>query len=139
MSPERPWLAHYPAGVPAEIDPDAYPSIVAVLEDAIARFRDRPAFSSFGKVITYAELDVLSARFAAYLRGELGLARGDRVAIMMPNCLQYPISTFGILRAGLTVVNVNPLYTARELRHQLVDAGVSAIIVLDNFAHTVQS
>ncbi len=138
MSPERPWLAHYPAGVPAEIDPDAYPSIVAVLEDAIARFRDRPAFSSFGKVITYAELDVLSARFAAYLRGELGLTRGDRVAIMMPNCLQYPISTFGILRAGLTVVNVNPLYTARELKHQIDDSGASAIVVVDNFGHTVQ-
>ena len=138
MTPERPWLANYPAGVPAEIDPDAYPSIVAVLEDAIARFRDRPAFSSFGKVITYAELDVLSARFAAYLRGELGLARGDRVAIMMPNCLQYPISTFGILRAGLTVVNVNPLYTARELRHQIDDSGAVAIVVVDNFGHTVE-
>ncbi|HTM70775.1 MAG TPA: AMP-binding protein [Luteimonas sp.] len=138
MSPERPWLANYPAGVPAEIDPDAYPSIVAVLEDAIARFRDRPAFSSFGKVITYAELDVLSARFAAYLRGELGLARGERVAIMMPNCLQYPISTFGILRAGMTVVNVNPLYTARELKHQIDDSGASAIVVVDNFGHTVE-
>jgi long-chain acyl-CoA synthetase len=138
MSPERPWLANYPAGVPAEIDPDAYPSIVAVLEDAIARFRDRPAFSSFGKVITYAELDRLSAQFAAYLRGELGLARGDRVAIMMPNCLQYPISTFGILRAGLTVVNVNPLYTARELKHQVDDSGAVAIVVVDNFGHTVQ-
>jgi long-chain acyl-CoA synthetase len=138
MSPGRPWLANYPAGVPAEIDPDAYPSIVAVLEDAIARFRDRPAFSSFGKVITYAELDRLSAQFAAYLRGELGLARGDRVAIMMPNCLQYPVSTFGILRAGLTVVNVNPLYTARELGHQLADSGASAIVVVDNFGHTVE-
>ncbi len=138
MSHERPWLANYPAGVPAEIDADAYPSIVAVLEDAIARFRDRPAFSSFGKVITYAELDRLSARFAAYLRGELGLARGDRVAIMMPNCLQYPISTFGILRAGLTVVNVNPLYTARELDHQLRDSGAKAIVVVDNFGHTVE-
>ncbi|MGN6112310.1 MAG: AMP-binding protein [Luteimonas sp.] len=138
MSPERPWLANYPAGVPAEIDPDAYPSIVAVLEDAIARFRDRPAFSSFGKVITYAELDRLSAQFAAYLRGQLGLARGDRVAIMMPNCLQYPVSTFGILRAGLTVVNVNPLYTARELKHQLEDSGASAIVVVDNFGHTVE-
>jgi len=138
MTPERPWLANYPAGVPAEIDPDAYPSIVAVLEDAIARFRDRPAFSSFGKVITYAELDRLSAQFAAYLKGELGLARGERVAIMMPNCLQYPISTFGILRAGLTVVNVNPLYTARELGHQLDDSGASAIVVVDNFGHTVE-
>ena len=137
MQQERPWLARYPAGVPAEINPDAYPSVVAVLDDAIARFRDRPAFSSFGKTITYAELDRLSAQLAAYLAG-LGLQRGDRVAIMMPNCLQYPISTFGILRAGLTVVNVNPLYTPRELKQQLVDSGASAIIVLDNFGHTVQ-
>ena len=138
MQQERPWLAQYPEGVPAEIDPDAYPSVVAVLQDAIQRFRDRPAFSSFGKVITYAELDELSARFAAYLLGELELKRGDRVAIMMPNCLQHPIATHGILRAGLTVVNVNPLYTARELEHQLVDSGTSAIVVLDNFGDTVQ-
>ena len=138
MQQQRPWLAHYPAGVPAEIDPDAYPSVVAVLDDAIARFSDRPAFASFGKRISYAELDRLSAQLAAYLSGELGLKRGDRVAIMMPNCLQYPISTFGILRAGLTVVNVNPLYTPRELREQLADSGASAIIVLDNFGHTVE-
>ena len=138
MQHERPWLARYPAGVPAEINPDAYPSVVAVLDDAIARFRDRPAFSSFGKVISYAELDQLSAQFAAYFATELGLKRGERVAIMMPNCLQYPISTFGILRAGLTVVNVNPLYTPRELKQQLVDSGATAIVVLDNFGHTVQ-
>jgi long-chain acyl-CoA synthetase len=138
MSSERPWLAHYPAGVPAEINPDEYPSIVAVLDSAIARFRDRPAFSSFGKVLTYADIDRLSAQFAAYLLGELGLKRGDRVAIMMPNCLQYPIASFGILRAGLTVVNVNPLYTPRELKHQLVDSGASVIVVVDNFGHTVQ-
>jgi long-chain acyl-CoA synthetase len=138
MSSERPWLAHYPAGVPAEINPDEYPSIVAVLDGAIARFRDRPAFSSFGKVFTYADVDRLSSQFAAYLLGELGLKRGDRVAIMMPNCLQYPIASFGILRAGLTVVNVNPLYTARELKHQLVDSGATAIVVVDNFGHTVQ-
>ena len=138
MSLDRPWLDQYPAGVPAEIDPDAYPSVVAVLEDAIRRFRDRPAFSSFGKVISYGELDELSAKFAAYLLGELELKRGDRVAIMMPNCLQHPIATHGILRAGLTVVNVNPLYTARELEHQLVDSGTSAIVVLDNFGDTVQ-
>jgi long-chain acyl-CoA synthetase len=138
MSSDRPWLAHYPAGVPAEIDPDLYPSVVAVLDDAIARFRDRPAVSSFGKVLTYGDLDRLSAQFAAYLLGELELKRGDRVAIMMPNCLQYPISTFGILRAGLTVVNVNPLYTPRELEHQLVDSGAAAIVVLDNFGDTVQ-
>ncbi|MEO5566659.1 MAG: long-chain fatty acid--CoA ligase [Luteimonas sp.] len=138
MSSERPWLAQYPVGVPAEINPDEYPSIVAVLDTAIASFRDRPAFTNFGKVLTYADIDRLSAQFAAYLRVDLGLKRGDRVAIMMPNCLQYPIASFGILRAGLTVVNVNPLYTPRELKHQLVDSGAAAIVVLDNFGHTVQ-
>ncbi|TBR13846.1 MAG: long-chain fatty acid--CoA ligase [Lysobacter sp.] len=138
MTQERPWLASYPAGVPAEIDVDEFPSIVSVLQSAIAKYRDRPAFSSLGKVIDYAEVDRLSALFAAYLLGELKLKRGDRVAIMMPNCLQYPIALFGILRAGLTVVNVNPMYTARELRHQLVDSGTVAILVMDNFAHTVQ-
>ncbi len=134
----RPWLAQYPAGVPAEIDADEFSSVVAVLERAIDRYRDRPAFANLGKVLSYAEIDRLSAQFAAYLLGELHLKKGDRVAIMLPNCLQYPIATFGILRAGLTVVNVNPLYTPRELKHQLVDSGTSAIIVLDNFAHTVQ-
>src|SRR5690606_24884738 len=102
MNPDRPWLAQYSPGVPAEINPDAYTSIVDVLDTAIASFRDRPAFRSFGKVLTYADIDRLSAQLAAYLVGELELKRGDRVAIMMPNCLQYPISTFGILRAGLT-------------------------------------
>jgi long-chain acyl-CoA synthetase len=135
---ERPWLASYPAGVPAEIDVDEYPSIVAVLQNAIDKYRDRPAFSNLGRTITYGDVDRLSAQFAAYLLGELKLKRGDRVAIMMPNCLQYPIATFGILRAGLTVVNTNPMYTPRELRHQLVDSGASAILVLDNFGHTVQ-
>jgi long-chain acyl-CoA synthetase len=134
----RPWLAQYPAGVPAEIDVDEFPSVVSVLERAIDRYRDRPAFSSLGKVLTYAEIDEISARFAGYLLGELNLKKGDRVAIMLPNCLQYPIATFGILRAGLTVVNVNPLYTPRELKHQLVDSGATAIVVLDNFARTVQ-
>jgi long-chain acyl-CoA synthetase len=138
MSLERPWLAQYPAGVPAEIDVDEYPSIVSVLERAIASYRDRPAFANLGKVLTYADIDRLSAQFAAYLLGELKLKKGDRVAIMMPNCLQYPVSTFGILRAGLTVVNVNPMYTPRELRHQLIDSGAVAIVVLDNFGRTVQ-
>jgi long-chain acyl-CoA synthetase len=138
MSSERPWLAQYPAGVPAEIDVDEYQSIVSVLDSAIARFRDRPAFANLGKVLSYGDVDRLSAQFAAYLLGELQLKKGDRVAIMMPNCLQYPISTFGVLRAGLTVVNVNPMYTPRELKHQLVDSGASVIVVLDNFGHTVQ-
>lgn len=138
MNLERPWLTQYPAGVPAQIDVDEYPSIVSVLENAITKYRDRPAFSNLGSTLTYADVDRLSGQFAAYLLGELKLKKGDRVAIMMPNCLQYPIATFGVLRAGLTVVNTNPMYTARELRHQLVDSGTSVIVVLDNFGHTVQ-
>ena len=138
MSVERPWLGQYPAGVPSQIDVDEYPSIVSVFETAATNYRDRPAFSNLGKTLTYAEVDKLSAQFAAYLLGELKLKKGDRVAIMMPNCLQYPIATFGVLRAGLTVVNTNPMYTARELKHQLADSGASAILVLDNFGRTVQ-
>ena len=138
MNPDRPWLQSYPQGVPAEIDPDQYRSVAAVFDATVARYADRPAYRNFGKTITYREADVLANQFAAYLLGELGLKKGDRVALMMPNCLQYPIATFGILRAGLTVVNVNPLYTARELKHQLVDAGAAAIVVVDNFGHTVQ-
>ncbi|MGV8939993.1 MAG: long-chain fatty acid--CoA ligase [Lysobacter sp.] len=138
MSFERPWLDQYPAGVPAQIDVDEFHSIVDVLDRAIASFRDRPAFANLGKTMTYGEIDTLSGQFAAYLLGELKLKKGDRVAIMMPNCLQYPIATFGVLRAGLTVVNTNPMYTARELRHQLVDSGATALLVLDNFGDTVE-
>ena len=138
MTTARPWLAQYPAGVPAEIDINEFSSIPAVLESAIRQFGDRPAFTNMGKALTYSEVDQLSRQFAAYLLGELKLKKGDRVAIMMPNCLQYPIATFGVLRAGLTVVNVNPMYTARELKHQMVDSGASVILVLDNFAKTVQ-
>ncbi|KGM56202.1 long-chain fatty acid--CoA ligase [Lysobacter daejeonensis GH1-9] len=138
MTNARPWLAQYPSGIPSEINVDEFPSIVSVLDAAIANYRDRPAFSNLGKTLTYGDIDRLSAQFAAYLLGELKLKKGDRVAIMMPNCLQYPIATFGILRAGLTVVNTNPMYTARELRHQLVDSGASVVLVMDNFGHTVQ-
>ena len=138
MNSERPWLASYPPGVPAEIDVDEFPSIVSVLQTSLEKFRDRPAFANLGKVITYAEVDRLSKQFAAYLLGELKLKKGDRVALMMPNCLQYPIATFGILRAGLTVVNTNPMYTARELKHQLVDSGAAVLVVLDNFGDVVQ-
>ncbi len=138
MNLERPWLASYPAGVPQQIDADEYPSIVSVLQSSLEKYRDRKAFTNMGRSLTYADVDRLSKQFAAYLLGELKLKKGDRVAIMMPNCLQYPIATFGILRAGLTVVNTNPMYTARELRHQLVDSGASAIVVLDNFGKTVQ-
>ncbi|UHQ18969.1 long-chain fatty acid--CoA ligase [Lysobacter sp. KIS68-7] len=138
MASERPWLASYPAGVPAEIDVDEFGSIVDVLQTSLQKFRDRPAFANLGKTLTYAEVDRLSQQFAAYLLGELKLKKGDRVAIMMPNCLQYPIATFGVLRAGLTVVNTNPMYTARELKHQLVDSGASVLLVLDNFGDVVQ-
>ena len=138
MSIERPWLAHYPEGVPAQIDVNQYASVAAVMEEAFERFRERPAFANFGKQISYAQVDALSRQFAGYLTGELKLAKGDRIAIMMPNVLQYPIALFGALRAGLVVVNTNPMYTARELKHQLEDAGAKAIVVLDNFAATLQ-
>ncbi|WP_313919734.1 long-chain-fatty-acid--CoA ligase [Tahibacter sp.] len=137
MSTQRPWLANYPSGVPAEIDLHEYSSVVAVLESSCERFRERPAFSNMGKQLRYDEVDRLSRQFAAFLTEDLGLKRGDRVALMMPNVLQYPIAIFGVLRAGLTVVNTNPMYTPRELKHQLVDSGAAAIVVLDNFAATV--
>ncbi|HEY0197403.1 MAG TPA: AMP-binding protein [Rhodanobacter sp.] len=138
MSGDRPWFKHYPAGVPHEIDLEQYGSIVALFDEAVATYRDRPAFNNFGKTLTYGDLEALSRRFAGYLLGELKLKKGDRVAIMMPNCLQYPVALFGALRAGLTVVNVNPMYTARELKHQLEDAGATVIVVMDNFGQTVQ-
>ena len=138
MSNERPWLDHYPQGVPAEIDLNAYASVAAVLEESFQRFRDRPAFANFGRQLSYGQIDQLSRQFAGYLTGVLKLGKGDRVAIMMPNVLQYPIALFGALRAGLVVVNTNPMYTARELKHQLEDSGAKAIVVLDNFAATLQ-
>ncbi|WP_426689864.1 long-chain-fatty-acid--CoA ligase [Rhodanobacter ginsengiterrae] len=138
MSNERPWLEQYPAGVSEQIDVSQYASVPAVLEEAFAAFRDRPAFSSFGRQLSYGQIDEMSRQFAGYLTGELKLGQGDRIAIMMPNVLQYPIALFGALRAGLIVVNTNPMYTARELKHQLEDSGAKAIVVLDNFAGTLQ-
>src|SRR3954463_7394400 len=138
MSIERPWLAPYPAGIPADIDVNAYRSVAAVFEESFQKFRDRPAYKNFGKVLTYGQIDELSTAFAGYLSGELGLKKGDRLAIMLPNLLQYPIVLFGALRLGLTVVNTNPLYTARELHHQLEDSGAKSLVVLDNFAATAQ-
>ncbi|MBC6943366.1 MAG: long-chain-fatty-acid--CoA ligase [Xanthomonadales bacterium] len=134
---QRPWLANYPTGVPAQIDVNQYASVSAMLLESCDRFRHRPAFTNMGRSITYGDLERLSAALAAFFVNDLKLAKGDRVAIMMPNLLQYPIAIMALLRAGLTVVNVNPLYTARELKHQLEDSGASAIIVVDNFAHTV--
>ena len=138
MSNERPWLENYPAGVPEQIDVSQYASVPAVLEEAFTRFSDRPAFASFGRQLSYGQIDEMSRQFAGYLTGVLKLGKGDRIAIMMPNVLQYPIALFGALRAGLVVVNTNPMYTARELKHQLEDAGARAIVVLDNFAGTLQ-
>jgi long-chain acyl-CoA synthetase len=138
MSNERPWLDHYPADVPAQIDVNEYASVAAMLEEAFGRFSGRPAFASFGRQLSYAQIDAMSRQFAGYLTGVLKLGKGDRVAIMMPNVLQYPIALFGALRAGLIVVNTNPMYTARELKHQLEDSGAKAIVVLDNFAATLQ-
>jgi long-chain acyl-CoA synthetase len=134
---ERIWLKHYPAGVPADIDPTQYDSLVALLEECFAKFRDRRAFVCMDKSISYGELDSMSRDFAAYLQ-TTGLKFGDRVAVMMPNILQYPVATAGILRAGMTVVNVNPLYTPRELEHQLNDSGAEAIVILENFATTLE-
>ncbi len=134
---DRLWLKHYPPGMPHEIDASQYASLVALLEESFAKYRDRKAFICMDKSITYGELDALSRDFAAYLQSS-GLKFGDRVAIMMPNVLQYPVATAGVLRAGMTVVNVNPLYTPRELEHQLNDSGAEAIIILENFATTLE-
>jgi long-chain acyl-CoA synthetase len=134
---ERIWLKSYPPGVPADIDPAEYASLVELFDKSVRKFGDRPAFHSMGKTITYAELDRLSRDFGAWLQAK-GLAKGARVAIMMPNCLQYPVAMFGTLRAGCTVVNVNPLYTARELEHQLRDSGAEAIVILENFGSVLQ-
>ena len=138
MSSERPWLDHYPKGVPEEIDLNEFQSIPAVFDATLEKFRDNIAFSNLGKSLTYGELDRLSRDFAGYLLGELKLKKGDRVAIMLPNCLQYPVAILGVLRAGLTVVNTNPMYTPRELKHQMVDSGATVILVMDNFGAVVQ-
>lgn len=138
MTDNRPWLAHYPQGVPAEVNLDEFKTIVAVMESSCQKYRDRPAYRNFGVTLSYGDVDRLSSQFAAYLLRDLALRKGDRVAVMMPNLLQYPIAIFGILRAGLIVVNTNPLYTVRELKHQMKDSGAIAIVVVDNFAATVQ-
>jgi long-chain acyl-CoA synthetase len=134
----KPWLAQYPAAVPAEIDLGQFASLKDVLATGCARFAERPAFSSMDTVMTFRQLDAASGAFAAWLQTVAGLKRGDRVALMMPNLLQYPVAMFGALRAGMVVVNVNPLYTPRELEHQLNDSGAVAIVVLENFAHTLE-
>ena len=133
------WLKEYPQGVPAEINPDQYASLKAMFEDSCRQYAALPAYSNLGSVLTYAELEKLSRQFGAYLQKNVGLKKGERVAIMMPNLLQYPVALFGVLRAGLVAVNVNPLYTERELEHQLKDSGAHTIVILENFAHTLQA
>ena len=135
---DKMWLKNYPEGMPAEIDADQFRSIPDLLDKLFSKFADKPAYHNLGRTISYAELEALSRAFAAYLQGLPGMARGERVAIMSPNLLQYPVVLFGILRAGMVVVNVNPLYTPRELEHQLQDSGARAIVIVENFASTLQ-
>ena len=135
---EKVWLKSYPPGVPAEIDPTQYRSVADLIEESFRQYRDKPAFVCMGKQITYGELDVLSRKLGAWFQSK-GIPRGARIAIMMPNVLQYPVTIAAILRAGYVVVNVNPLYTPRELEHQLKDSGAEAIVILENFAVTLQS
>ena len=133
----RPWLVQYPEGVPAEVPADAYPSLVALMQESFERYRDLPAYRFMGSTLSFGQLDEQSRALAAWLQAQ-GLQRGDRVAVMLPNVPQYPIAVAAILRAGLVVVNVNPLYTARELEHQLKDSGARLIVILENFAATLQ-
>src|SRR5271170_7898987 len=135
---DRNWLKQYPPGVPADIDPDQYASLREIFEQACAAHGHAAAFTNMGATLSYVQLDELSRAFAAWLQKKSGLQAGDRVALMMPNILQYPIALFGVLRAGMVVVNTNPLYTARELEHQLKDSGAKAIVIVENFVHVLQ-
>ena len=135
---EKPWFNHYQDGVPKEIDSNTYNSIPELLEESFKKFADKPAFHCMGKTLNYSDMDLLSKKFASYLQNNLGLKKGDRVAIMSPNIIQYPVALFGILRAGMVCVNVNPLYTARELEHQLKDSGSETIIIFENSASVLE-
>lgn len=137
MSTDRPWIKNYPSGIPANIDPDTYPTVVDYITSRCNEFKSKKAFSSMGKEITYKQLDTMSTNFGAYLHSR-GLVPGDKIALMMPNLLQYPIAIFGAIKAGLVVVNTNPLYTPREMEHQFIDSGVSAIVILENFAANLE-
>jgi long-chain acyl-CoA synthetase len=133
----RPWLKHYPANIPANINPDEYQNLLAILEATFKKYKGKKAFSCLGKEMTFDEVDTASRNFAAYLHSR-GLEPGDKLAIMMPNILQYPIVLFGALRAGITIVNTNPLYTPREMKHQFTDSGAKAIVIVENFAHNLE-
>lgn len=135
---EYPWIKHYPKGVPATINPDIYESLPDFQEKICQEYGDAPVFTSLGKTMTYKEFDEKVTAFASYLQSLPGVEQGDRVAVMMPNLLQYPICLFGIMKAGLIVVNVNPLYTARELGGQLKDSGAKVLVIIENFAKTFE-
>ncbi|GHZ34554.1 long-chain-fatty-acid--CoA ligase FadD [Vibrio cholerae] len=135
---DKPWLSRYPKDVPETINPDQYPSLVEMFEQSVHKYADQPAFMNMGAVMTFRKLEERSRAFAAYLQNDLKLKKGDRVALMMPNLLQYPVALFGVLRAGMIAVNVNPLYTPRELEHQLNDADARAIVIVSNFANTLE-
>jgi len=134
---KQPWLDSYPEGVPAEIDLDGYTSILDIFDQSCDKYRDQTAYINFDKKLSYGELDRLTGHFAAWLQSK-GLVKGDRIALMMPNILQYPVAVFGAMKAGLVIVNTNPMYTARELKHQLEDSGARAIVVVENFAHVLE-
>ncbi len=136
-TPPQPWLAHYPQGVPTKINPDVFPTLIAMVEDAMKRYSDRKAFTLMGKSLTYKEVDTLSTQFGAYLQSR-GMEPGDRFAIMSPNLLQFPVALFGALKAGLKIVNTNPLYTPREMQHQFTDSGVKGILIAENFAANLE-
>jgi long-chain acyl-CoA synthetase len=137
MENERVWLKHYAAGIPANIDPNQYPSVLSLLNETMKKYRRQPAFSCMGKTLTFGEIDSASQHFAAYLHSR-GLVPGDKIGLMMPNLLQYPIALFGAFRAGLVVVNTNPLYTAHEMLHQFKDSGVKAVVIAENFASNLE-
>lgn len=135
---DYPWLKHYPTGVPHKINPDSYPSLLELMDESFQKFAENPAYANMGKQISFKELDQLSRKFASFLQNDLGLQQGDRIAIQMPNLLQYPVVMYGAFRAGLIIVNTNPLYTPREMEHQFKDSGAKAIVILANFANNLE-
>ena len=134
----KPWLQSYPADIPAEISIDEYASVADIFDQSVCKFEELPAYSNFGKILSYKEVKQYTSKLGAYLKNELGLDKGTKVAVMMPNLLQNPVAIFGILRAGMVVVNTNPLYTPRELKHQMNDSGAEAIIIVENFCHVLE-
>jgi long-chain acyl-CoA synthetase len=138
QSKKQIWLNNYPKGVPKEINPDSYPSLIELMNESLTKFSGKPAFANMGVELTFSDLDRLSRNFASYLQNDLGLVKGDRIAIQMPNLLQYPVAMYGAFRAGLIVVNTNPLYTPREMEHQFKDSGAKAIVILANFASNLE-